>query len=166
MTLRDTHGVNSRAGLPHVLSRVAARAGVGIWRNRGGVVLSMVLIAALGGYVLYTGIGWTSPQAASYASAPTDCADTAMAAIADKSMAASQRAYQCMDGTFQQRVSEADFVRQMQAQRISSVDKLARVGDYRAASGGTMVYYAVDGGTQSIGYIVYLGQNGKVLRIE
>jgi hypothetical protein len=29
-----------------------------------------------------------------------------------------------------------------------------------------MVYYAVDGGAQSAGYIVYLGQNGKVLRIE
>jgi hypothetical protein len=29
-----------------------------------------------------------------------------------------------------------------------------------------MVYYALDGGNQSVGYIVYLSQNGKVLRIE
>jgi hypothetical protein len=29
-----------------------------------------------------------------------------------------------------------------------------------------MVYYAVDTNGQSIGYIVYLGQDGKVLRIE
>ena len=29
-----------------------------------------------------------------------------------------------------------------------------------------MVYYAIDGANQSVGYIVYMGQNGKVLRIE
>jgi hypothetical protein len=46
------------------------------------------------------------------------------------------------------------------------VNKLARVGDYHSPAGGTMVYYALDGGGQSVGYIVYLGQNGKVLRIE
>ena len=50
--------------------------------------------------------------------------------------------------------------------RVASVDKLARVSDYKTPSGGTMVYYALDGGGQSVGYIVYLGQNGKVLRIE
>ena len=47
-----------------------------------------------------------------------------------------------------------------------NVEKLARVGDYRTPSGGTMVYYALDGGGQSVGYIVYLGQDGKVLKIE
>jgi hypothetical protein len=96
----------------------------------------------------------------------TDCADTAMAAIADKSSGAASRAYQCMDPTFQQRVSEADFVRQMQSQKLPNATQLARVGDYHSAAGGTMVYYAVDGGNQSVGYIVYLGQNGKVQRIE
>jgi hypothetical protein len=101
------------------------------------------------------------------AAANTDCADTAIAAVADQSAAASQRAYQCMDATFQQRVTEADFVRQMQAQKLPNVNKMARVGNYRSASGGTMVYYALDGsGGQSVGYIVYVGQNGKVLRIE
>jgi hypothetical protein len=29
-----------------------------------------------------------------------------------------------------------------------------------------MVYYAVDSNGQSVGYIVYVGQSGKVLRIE
>ena len=29
-----------------------------------------------------------------------------------------------------------------------------------------MVYYAVDANGQSIGYIVYLGQDGKVSKIE
>ena len=89
-----------------------------------------------------------------------------MAAIADKSPVAAQRAYQCMDATFQQRVTEQAFVQQMQTQNMPSVSKLARVGDYHTPAGGTMVYYAIDGANQSVGYIVYMGQNGKVLRIE
>ena len=89
-----------------------------------------------------------------------------MAAVADKSPNAAVRAYQCMDPTFQQRVPEAEFVRQMQTQQMPSIDKLARVGDYKTAGGGTLVYYALDGGGTSIGYIVYLGQDGKVLKIE
>jgi len=71
-----------------------------------------------------------------------------------------------MDASFQQRVTEADFTTQMQTQRMPNIDKLARVGDYKTSAGGTMVYYALDGGGQSVGYIVYLGQDGKVLRIE
>jgi hypothetical protein len=95
-----------------------------------------------------------------------DCADTAMAAIADKSPAVAQRAYQCMDPSFQQRVPEQTFIQQLQAQALPNVKNLARVGDYHAPAGGTMVYYAVDTSGQSVGYIVYLGQDGKVLRIE
>jgi hypothetical protein len=29
-----------------------------------------------------------------------------------------------------------------------------------------MVYYAVDSNGQSLGYIVYVGQDGKVLKVE
>jgi len=160
--------MSTQAGTPHLLGRVAARAGLGIWRQRGGVLLAVVVSAALGTYVAMT---WTGmPSLAGVlgpAAAPnTDCADTAMAAIADKSSGAATRAYQCMDPTFQQRVSEADFVRQMQSQKLPNPTQLARVGDYHSPAGGTMVYYAVDGGAQSVGYIVYLGQNGKVQRIE
>jgi hypothetical protein len=89
-----------------------------------------------------------------------------MAAVADKSPAAAQRAYQCMDATFRQRVTEPAFVQQMQAQKMPNASKLARVGDYHTPTGNTMVYYAVDSTTQSVGYIVYLGQDGKVLKIE
>ena len=89
-----------------------------------------------------------------------------MAAIADKSPAAAQRAYQCMAPTYQQRVTEQAFIQQIQTQSMPNVNKLARVGDYRTPTGGTMVYYAVDASGQSAGYIVYLGTDGKVLRIE
>jgi hypothetical protein len=162
----DTETMNSQAGLPYLLGRVFARAGAGVWRNRGGVLVCGVIVAALAGYLVMTGATLVPSAQQSFAAADADCADTAMAAIADKSPAASQKAYQCMDSTFQQRVSEADFVRQMQSQRMPNVSKLARVGDYRSTGGGTMVYYALDGGNQAVGYIVYLGQNGKVLRIE
>jgi hypothetical protein len=90
-----------------------------------------------------------------------------MAAIADKSSASAQRAYQCMDSTFQQRISETQFVQQMQTQQTPRVDKLERIGDYHnAASGGTLVYFALVGGGQSVGYIVYLDRDGKILKIE
>jgi len=138
-----------------------------LWRHRGGVLLAAFVSAALGGYVAMT---WSGALPTSFAAASQgnngDCADTAMAAIADKSPTAAQQAYQCMDPTFQQRVTEQAFTQQMQTSRMPSVDKLARVGDYHSPAGGTMVYYALDGGGQSVGYIVYLGQNGKVLKIE
>jgi hypothetical protein len=157
----------TQAGAPYVLSRVAARAGLGVWQHRGSVLLAAIVAVGLGTYVATNWTGITPPSlAAANATLNSDCADTAMAVVADKSPGVAARAYQCMDTNFQQRVSEADFTRQMQAQTLPNVQKLSRVGDYRTAAGGMMVYYAVDGGAQSAGYIVYLGQNGKVLRIE
>jgi hypothetical protein len=149
------------------MSRVAARAGLGVWRHRGGVLLAAIVAVGLGAYIATSGSSVTPPSLAAVTGrANSDCADAAMAAIADKSPGVAARAYQCMDTNFQQRVTEADFVGQMQSQALPDVQKLSRVGDYHTAAGGTMVYYAVDGGAQSVGYIVYLGQNGKVLRIE
>jgi hypothetical protein len=159
--------MTTQSGGPYLLSRVVARAGVGLWRHRGGLLLAALVSVALAGYVAMAGTG-TLPTsfAAGPAAGNADCADTAMAAIADKSPSAAQRAYQCMDTSFQQRVSQAEFTSQMQTQRMPSIDKMARVGDYHASGGGTMVYYALDGGGQSVGYIVYLGQDGKVSKIE
>jgi hypothetical protein len=148
--------------------RVAARAGVGMWRQRGGILVGLALIAAVTGYMAL-GVTSETPLAAgpgASASPTSDCADTAMAAIANKSPGAAQNAYQCMDSSFQQRVPEQTFVQQLQAQELPNVNKVARVGDYQSQSGGSMVYYAVDANGQSIGYIVYLGQDGKVVRIE
>jgi hypothetical protein len=158
--------MSTQASTPHLLRRIAARAGVGLWRHRGGLLLAAFVSVAIGGYVSLT---WSGTLPTSFAAvspnASSDCADTAMAAITDKSAAVAQQAYQCMDASFQQRVSEQAFTQQMQTSSMPNVDKLARVGDYHSPAGGTMVYYALDGGGQSVGYIVYLGQNGKVLKI-
>jgi len=160
--------MSTRQRAPHLLGRVAARAGLGIWRHRVSVLFAALVVAGLGVYATTNALSLptTALPLAVAGTSNTDCADTAMAAIADKSSAAAARAYQCMDATFQQRVPEQQFVQQMQQQALPDVQKLQRVGDYHTPAGGTMVYYAVDGGAQSVGYIVYLGQNGKVSHIE
>ena len=154
---------------PYLLRRVVARAGLGVWRHRTGVLLAAIATAGIATYVIANAssgapmISSLGPSAA----ATSDCADTAIAVIADKSAGVAQRAYQCMDPGFQQRVPEQVFVQQMQAQSVPNVQKLARVGDYQTSAGGSIVYYAVDANNgQSVGYIVYLSPNGKVLRIE
>lgn len=151
-----------------LLRRVAARSGAGIWRQRGGVLVALALTAAGVGYMAFGGSAQLplALGAGQTAGASNDCADTAMAAIADKSPSAAQRAYQCMDPSFQQRVSEQVFVQQVQAQALPNVSSVSRVGDHRSQAGGSMVYYAVDADGQSIGYIVYVAPGGRVLRIE
>ncbi len=154
-----------------LLRRVGARAGLGLWRHRGGVLLALAASAALATYLavrplddgsLAAGLGLGAQTTASQ-----DCADTAMAAIANKSPNAAQAAYQCMDPTFQSRVPEQVFVQQIQQQALPNVNKVARVGAYQSPQGGSMVYFAVDGANgQSVGYIVYLGQDGRILKIE
>jgi hypothetical protein len=158
--------LSTQRSAPYVFSRVAARAGLGIWRHRVSVLIAAIVVVGLGTYVTTSGAGRTVAPLAISGATGGDCADTAMAAIADKSTDAASRAYQCMDPSFQQRVPEAQFVRQMQQQALPNIEKLQRVGDYHPSAGGTMVYYAVDGGSQTVGYIVYLGDNGKVVKIE
>ena len=154
-------------GFPHLLSRVFARAVLGVWRHRVGVLLAAVISVALGSYAVLTSYGVVPTGFAGVAPSTTDCADTAIAAMTDKSARAAQKAYACMDASFQQRVPEATFVQQMQSQQTPSSVKVERVGDYHTSEGGgTLVYFALDGGNQSVGYIVYLGSNGKILRIE
>ena len=150
------------------LRRVAAGAGLGVWRNRGGMLVGAVVLLGIAGYLVVSpALGsQLPPRVGSSLTSSGDCADTAIAAIADKSAGAAQRAYQCMEPTFQQRVTEQSFVQQMQAQALPNIKSLSRIGDYRTPSGGTMVYYAVDTNAQSVGYIVYLGQDGKVQKIE
>jgi hypothetical protein len=161
--------MSTQLSAPALLHRVAARTGAGIWRHRGGVLLALALTAAGAGYMAF---GSPTPPSLALSAglgsaASSDCADTAMAAVADKSPTAAQSAYQCMDPSFQQRVPEQTFVQQLQSQALPNVSTVSRVGDYHSQqTGGEMVYYAVDANGQSIGYIVYLGQDGKVLRIE
>src|SRR5712692_1580918 len=98
--------MESQADTSYVLRRVAVRAAAGVWRHRTGVLLSALFSVALGSYVAFTWTGSVPLSLASgdplttggvAASGNGACADTAIAAIADKSPVAVQRAYQCMD---------------------------------------------------------------------
>ena len=159
--------MNTQATTSYVLRRVAVRAGLGLWRQRTGVLLAAVASLGIGAYLFVTGPSGLMPALAQGAAVGggSDCADTAMAAIADKSPSAAQRAYQCMAPAFRQRVPEQAFVQQIQAQALPNVTHIDRVGQYQGAS-DTIVYYAVDGSNGSVGYMVYLGSDGKVLKIE
>src|SRR5438876_1114409 len=59
MFLGETEPVSTQASAQYLLRRIAARAGLGVWRHRGGVLLSAVVSVALGGYVALT---WTVPD--------------------------------------------------------------------------------------------------------
>jgi hypothetical protein len=169
--------VSSRAAAPPtsalaVLARLPVRIGVGLWQNRGS---ALVLLGALAAVSAFTLLAPSSPQAQSAGQAAVapaaDCADTAMAAIAQNSDATVQRAYECMEPTYQERVSEQQFADQFaaspgQGSGAAVVDKLARVADYRARDGAQMVYYALSAGNENVGYIVYLDPEGKVAKVE
>jgi hypothetical protein len=151
-----------------VLRRVAARTGAGLWRERGGILLGLALIAGIAGFAALSATSTTTLAASNSpaAAASSDCADTAMAALADKSSTAAKQAYQCMDTSYQERVPEQTFVDQIQAQKLPDASSVTRVGDYHSQSGGSMVYYAVGANDQSVGYVVYVGPDGKILKIE
>jgi hypothetical protein len=70
-----------------------------------------------------------------------------------------------MAPSFQQTMSEPSFVQQLQALRVPSVTRINRLGSYQAPTGGTLVYYAVDSSTRSVGYVVSLGADGRVVQI-
>jgi hypothetical protein len=166
----DTASMSTPVSTPALLRRVAARAGIGVWQSRGGVLLAAAVLIGLLGYVVVTSSGALAlsagPGSGTGSAVSTDCADTVMSAIAAQSASTAQRAYQCMDTSFQQRVPEQVFVQQLQSRAISNVSGVERVGDYHTPAGGTMVYYAMNANGQSAGYIVYVGQNGKILKIE
>jgi hypothetical protein len=155
-----------------VWQRVLARAAVGLWRAKQTLLVGGVLVGAMVGYFLVFTPGLTAignPLAPAGQSRGTDCADTVMAAVLGLGTpTAQQQAYNCMDTAFQQRVSLQDFSTQFASQRPpgASISKVSRLGTYDAQSGAELVYYAVDAGQQSVGFVVYLNPDGKVTLID
>src|SRR5215468_21414 len=110
-----------------VLRRVAARTGIGVWRQRGTVLFGLAATAAVVGYMAFGTSGMASGSAATGQGAVrSDCADTVLSAIADKSGSTPEQAYQCMAPTFQERVPEATFAEQLQQRAVPNVNNVAR----------------------------------------
>jgi hypothetical protein len=149
-----------------IVQRIVSRALVGLWAQKQVVVVGAAIIAALAGYVLFVAPPESSQAGGS--NGGRDCADTVMAALSNSgTVGTQQQAYQCMDSTFQQQVSQQQFTSRLQASTAGrTITHVARVGSYDAPSGTELVYYAVDAGNQSVGFVIYLGSNGKVLNIE
>ena len=148
-----------------LVQRVATRAALGLWGQKQTLAVGVAVVAALSAYLLF----YAPPEQTEAGANSRDCADTVMAALAGSgtTVGVQQQAYACMDSTFQQRVSQQQFATQLQASTSGrTITRVARVGSYDAPSGTELVYYAVDAGNQSVGFVIYLGNNGKGLSIE
>lgn len=147
--------------------QIVDRTLAGLWRQKNTLILGAGVLAGLASYSLFVAPGVPSAALASAVSSSAgDCADTAVAALVQRSPATLQQAYQCLDPSVQQQLSEQQFASQLQRTTTPSVTRVDRVATYRETDGATLVYYALDGGSQSVGCIIYLGPDGKVLRIE
>ncbi len=156
-----------------VLQRTPRRVAVGLWRHRGQLVLGAAVVLALGAYE-YGAYGAIAPTdqvevagVQVQANGQGDCADAVMAAVTNQSATVARTAYRCMSRTLRGRLSEDEFVRQI-ASTTSSTTRArpTRVGEHRAPDGSRIVYFALDAMGQSVGYMVYLGPDGTVEKME
>jgi hypothetical protein len=114
-----------------------------------------------------------SPTLASFASTPStaaaapDCADAVMAAVVGRgSPAVQQQAFQCMDPALQEKVFQQGFESQYRTLVSAAVDEVSRVGNHNNEAGAELVYYAVDAGEKSVGFVIQLSPDGKVTTIS
>jgi hypothetical protein len=145
--------------------RVVSRALVGIWNQKRSLLLATGVVAAMVGYMSFATP--TTSSSAPTAAATPDCADAVMAAVVGRGTpAVQQQAYQCMDSELQQRVFQQGFASQFRAIAETAVSKVSRVGKYDNEAGAELVYYAVDAGDNSVGFVVHLTPDGKVSMIS
>jgi hypothetical protein len=142
-----------------VLARIAARTGVAIWRHRLGWLTAIVVVAGLGVYQL----GYAGPTLTALSA--SDCADTAMEAVARIDDQAAHAAWNCLGPTMR-RSGEQEFVKTLHERGDLPKGHVDRVGDKRQSDGRRIVFYTIEAGGQVVGYIVYLDVDGKVEKIE
>ncbi|HEY3061284.1 MAG TPA: hypothetical protein VGL99_20135 [Chloroflexota bacterium] len=145
-----------------VLAHIVARIGAALWRHRLTWLTCLVVAAGVGVYSL--GYAGPSSPAASLA-ANSDCADTAMGAVAKVDDQAAHAAYNCLAPTMRHG-GEQEFVKSLHDRGDLPSGKVDRVGDKRQSDGSRIVFYTIEAGGQVVGYIVYLDANGKVEKIE
>lgn len=143
---------------PSLLGRIAVRTGVALWRQRVALIFVGIIVAAFGAYELT----FAGP---SVAAGSADCADTAMKALTHVNDSTARAAYACL-GPEMRTTSEDQFVATLQQRAISS-GQANRVADRGSSDGGKIVFYTVSAGNMpAVGYIVYLGPDGKIVKVE
>jgi hypothetical protein len=147
--------------------RVLDRTLHGIWRQKGTLLLYSGVVAAMIGYTAFAA---QTPASASGKGAQVttpDCADAVMAAVVGQSAPAVQsQAYQCMGPDLQQHLFQDGLGTHYRTIASTTVSKVSRVGTHAADSGDNLVYYAVDAGDQSVGFVVHLSPDGKVTEVS
>jgi hypothetical protein len=134
--------------------------GHGLWRHRIALLGSAILVGALATFEI-------SAAGPSVSDSGSDCADTTMTALTRGTDDAARAAYACLDPSLRSGQGEDAFVRAVQQRSSAGPQTHAtRVADHPAANGGRMVFYTVESGRDSVGYIVYLTRAGKVERID
>ncbi len=142
------------------MTRIAARTGVAIWRQRTTLLLGAVALAGLSVYQ----IGFAGPTNPAV-STNDDCADTAMAAVAQIDDDKARAAYNCL-GQDMRRSGEQQFVETLHDRGDLPKGRVSRVGVHSTPDGGRIVFYTIEAGGQAVGYIVYVGSDGLVQKIE
>lgn len=141
---------------PSILGRVAVRTGLALWRHR-------VQVLALG--LVVGGLGATMASAA--VPPPVgDCADVTMRAVSVRTPEAARMAYGCLDRGFASRVNQEQFVGMIRNRESQGAEQAMRVAEHRVPNGGRIVFYVMNSPSASVGYVVYLDNDGKVTRIE
>jgi hypothetical protein len=150
--------------------RVATRAAIGLWHHKQTLIVGAIMLAAMATYVSMASpvVSLGSIGLTGRASGSQDCADTVMAAVLGiGATSIQQQAYNCMDPSFQQRVSQQEFTTQFgTGSQAASITRVSRLGTYDSQSGADLVYYAVETPAQSVGFVVYLNPDGKVMMID
>jgi hypothetical protein len=146
--------------------RVWNRALIGIWGQKRSLLLAGGVVAAMLGYLSFAPSA--SISSAQSTPATPDCADAVMAAMVGRGAPAVQhQAFECMDPELQQRVFHQGFASQFRTIAETAVSNVSRVGTHDSEAGlEQLVYYAVDAGDRSVGFVVHLGQDGKVTTIS
>ena len=141
--------------MPLLLTRVAVRSGVALWRHRLGLIVAALIVAGFAAF----GLTPAAPGATN-----ADCADAAMAALTHASDATARAAYDCLGPTMRT-TSEDQFVASMQ-QRAASDGQADRVADKQTQAGKIVFFTVSTSATPPVGYIVYLDPDGKISRVE
>jgi hypothetical protein len=137
------------------------------WRHRV-TWLALGLLLGLAGTAFVGLSGRLRPSATAQA-VPVgtigDCADTAMTYTLHKTRETARAAYHCMSGFVVRGVTEEDFIQDAERYPSPIAGDIRRVAEFVAPDGQRVVYFAVVGPSQTVGYTIYVDRDGKVWRI-
>ena len=162
-------GMREQAYPPPTVAAVGARLWTRTWGHRGtwlvlGLALGLLAAAAVGLRLPWRSGATATGQLVTEGTAG-DCADTAMTYTLHKNRETARAAFHCMSGFVVRGVTEEDFIQDAERYSTPIAGDIRRVGEFAAPDGQRVVYFAVVGPTQTVGYTIYMDRDGKVWRV-